>query len=80
MNIKGFDLLNTLYTESNRWTFAFEISTLFSRFKKHTKAVNNQHIHIFERSIHSYFHAFISHDLAKKYLNEVKYRILQVHF
>jgi deoxyadenosine/deoxycytidine kinase len=80
MNIKGFDLLKALYNESNRWTFAFEMTALLSRIKNHTKAVNNHHIHVYERSILSCFHVFIRHDLEEKYLNDVEYRILQDHY
>jgi deoxyadenosine/deoxycytidine kinase len=80
MNIKGFDLLKALYTESNRWTFAFEMTALLSRIKNHTNAINNHHIHVYERSILSCFHVFIHHDRQQNYLNEVEYRILQDHF
>jgi deoxyadenosine/deoxycytidine kinase len=80
MNIKGFDLLKALYTESNRWTFAFEMTALLSRIKNHLNAVNNHHIHVYERSILSCFHVFIRHDLEEKYLNDAEYRILQDHF
>ncbi len=80
MNIKGFDLLQALYTESTRWTFAFEMTALLSRIKNHTMAINNHHIHVYERSILSCFHVFIHHDLEQKYLNEAEYRILQDHF
>jgi len=80
MNINGFDLLKALYTESNRWTFAFEMTALLSRIKSHLNAVNNHHIHVYERSILSCFHVFIRHDLEEKYLNEAEYRILQDHF
>ncbi len=80
MNIKGFDLLKALYNESNRWTFAFEMTALLSRIKNHTKTVNNHHIHVYERSILSCFHVFIQHDLEEKYLNDAEYRILQDHY
>jgi deoxyadenosine/deoxycytidine kinase len=80
MNIKGFDLLKALYTESNRWTFAFEMKALLSRIKNHTNALHNHHIHVYERSILSCFHVFIQNDLTQKYLNEAEYRILQDHF
>jgi len=80
MNINGFDLLKALYTESNRWTFTFEMCALLSRIKNHTNAINNHHINVYERSILSCFHVFIRHDLEEKYLNEAEYRILQDHF
>ena len=80
MNINGFDLLKALYTESNRWTFAFEMTALLSRLKKHTDAVDSHPIHVYERSILSCFQVFIRHDLEQKYLNEAEFRILQDHF
>lgn len=80
MNIKGFDLLKALYTESNRWTFTFEMTALLSRIKNHLNTVQNNHINVYERSILSCFHVFIRHDLEQKYLNEAEYRILQDHF
>ena len=79
MNIKGFDLLQALYTDSDRWSFAFEMSALLSRIKSHANA-NHSRIHIYERSILSCFHVFIRHDLAQRYLNETEHRILQEHF
>ncbi|CAF3968694.1 unnamed protein product [Rotaria sordida] len=83
-NIKGFDLLKALYTESNRWTFAFEMTALLSRIKNHLNAVNNNnnnnHIHLYERSILSCFHVFIRHDLEQNYLNGAEYKILQDYF
>jgi len=48
--------------------------------KNHINAVNNHHIHVYERSILTCFHVFIQHDLEQKYLNEVEYKILQDHF
>lgn len=80
MNINGFDLLNALYTDSNRWTFAFEISALLARIKNHSNALNNNRLNIFERSLLSCFQVFIRHDLEQKYLNDAEYRILQDHF
>ncbi|CAF0780008.1 unnamed protein product [Adineta steineri] len=80
MDIKGFDLLKALYTESNRWTFTFEMTALLSRIKTHTNAIHNHHIQIYERSILSCFHVFIDYDRKQKYLNDAEYRILQDHF
>lgn len=80
MNTSGFDLLKALYTESNRWAFAFEISALLARIKNHSSAMNNHRLHIHERSLLSCFHVFIRHDLEQKYLNDAEYRILQDHF
>lgn len=80
MNIKGFDLLKVLYTESNRWTFTFEMMALLSRIRNHTNAINNRVINVYERSILSCFHVFIQHDLEQKYLNNAEYRILHDHF
>jgi len=81
MNIQGFDLLKALYTQSNRWTFTFEMMALLSRIRNHMNAVDNHAaIHVYERSILSCFHVFIQHDLEQKYLNEAEYRILQEHF
>ncbi|CAF3654739.1 unnamed protein product [Rotaria sp. Silwood1] len=80
MNIKGFDLLKALYSESNRWTFAFEMTALLSRVKNHLNTVNNHHIDIYERSILSCFHVFIRHALEQNYLNETEYKILRDHF
>ncbi|CAF2636626.1 unnamed protein product [Rotaria sp. Silwood2] len=80
MNIKGFDLLKALYTESNRWTFAFEMTALLSRIKNHLNAINNHRIHVYERSVLSCFHVFIRHDLEQNYLNEAEYKILQDYF
>lgn len=79
MNIKGFDLLKALYSESQRWTFAFEMSALLSRIKHHTNALT-QAINVYERSILSSFHVFIQNDLAENYLNPAEHRILQDHF
>ena len=79
MNIQGFDLLKALYTDSRRWTFAFEMNALLSRIKNHGKAMSNT-LNIYERSILSCFHVFIRHDRKEKYLNEMEYRILQEHF
>lgn len=79
MNFKGFDLLRALYTESHRWTFAFEMSALLSRIQNHTDALQNA-INVYERSILSCFHVFIQNDLAENYLNQAEYRILQDHF
>lgn len=78
-NIKGFDLLQALYTESDRWAFTFEMSALLSRIKSHTNA-SPSGIQIYERSILSCFHVFIQHDLAKRHLNDTEYRILKEHF
>ena len=78
-NIKDFDLLKALYTESHRWTFAFEMTALLSRLKNHTNSVNNHCIHVYERSILSTFHVFIRHDLKEKYLNQAEYKILEDH-
>jgi hypothetical protein len=80
MNIKGFDLLNTLYTENNVLAFAFKMNALLLRIKNHAKTVHHYRIRSFEHSIDSCSHAFIRHDLAKKYSNEAKYRILDYHF
>ncbi|CAF3570810.1 unnamed protein product [Rotaria socialis] len=80
MSIKGFDLLKALYTESSRWTFAFEMTALLSRIKNNLNAVQHHNIHIYERSILSCFHVFIRHDLQQNYLNEAEYKVLQDHF
>jgi deoxyadenosine/deoxycytidine kinase len=80
MNINGFDLLKALYTESRRWTFAFEMTALLSRIKNHTYALSNDRIHVYERSILSCFHVFIDHDLQQNYLNEAEHGILRDHF
>ena len=79
MNVQGFDLLQALYTESERWTFAFEMSALLSRIRNHTNALQNA-INVYERSILSSFHVFIQNELAENYLNQAEYRILQDHF
>ena len=80
MDIKGFDLLNALYTESNRWTFTFELTALLSRIRNHMNSRSNHHINIYERSILSCFNVFIDHDREQNYLNDVEYRILQNHY
>ena len=79
MNFRGFDLLQALYNDSCRWTFAFEMNALLSRIRNR-RQIESCAINVHERSIFSCFHVFIRHDLTEKFINQTEYEILRDHF
>ncbi|CAF1629288.1 unnamed protein product, partial [Didymodactylos carnosus] len=82
-NVKGFNLLEALYTQSERWTFTFEFYALLCRVKDYQLASNNHNnnkIKCFERSLLSNKHVFIRHAYNEQSLNEVEYELLNQYF
>jgi thymidine kinase len=88
----GTDLLESFYSQKERWSFCFENLVQLSRLKAHYEAMRliqtqpfyqqkEKKARIFlERSIYSSFHVFAENTLDDHGLNHMEYDVLKEYF
>lgn len=80
-NLHGENILDLLYQDPNRWSFAFNFHMMLSRLKLHSQVPPGRcSITMMERSFYSTFHVFIRNSRNAGNLSDTEYLTLKGHF
>ncbi|CAG4975713.1 unnamed protein product [Colias eurytheme] len=77
-NVSGHNLLGLLYSDLNKWTFAFQHYVHLSRLKIQTSPPSTPDITVkmFERSVQNSRHCFVENAKKQNFLEDPQYQVL----
>ncbi|XP_038211881.1 deoxynucleoside kinase-like [Zerene cesonia] len=77
-NVSGHNLLGLLYSDLNKWSFAFQHYVHLSRLKIQTSPPSNPNITVkmFERSVQNSRHCFVENAKKQNFLQDPQYQVL----
>lgn len=81
-NVRGHNLLGLLYSDMNKWSFAFQHYVHLSRLKIQTSQPCNSNITVkmFERSVQNSRHCFVENAKKQNFLEDPEYQTLSAWF
>ncbi|XP_022128821.2 deoxynucleoside kinase [Pieris rapae] len=81
-NVSGHNLLGLLYSDLNKWSFAFQHYVHLSRLKIQTSPPSNPNVTVkmFERSVQNSRYCFVENAKKQNFLHDPQYQVLLTWF
>lgn len=77
----GPSILEKFYTDTPRWAYTMEITSLTTRIPEHFALQQKKDaVHFLERSVYSGFHCFAHNDFNSKFLTSVEWEVFKQWF